>query len=69
MCAPPPLTLRLPPRLETAWKLFTPLLEQLEDTQPELYPYGSLGPSGAAKLAARFGVRWGDLPVPAAPKM
>jgi glucose-6-phosphate 1-dehydrogenase len=28
---------------------------------PELYPYGSRGPLGAHYLAAKYGVRWGDL--------
>jgi len=49
--------------LEAAWKLFTPVLEELEGKQvpPELYPYGSRGPIGAHYLAARYNVRWGDL--------
>ena len=48
--------------LEEAWKLFTPLLETIEDDQmaPELYPYGSRGPIGAHYLASRYDVRWGD---------
>ena len=39
--------------LEEAWKLFTPLLETIEDDQmaPELYPYGSRGPIGAHYLS------------------
>jgi hypothetical protein len=28
---------------------------------PELYPYGSRGPVGAHYLAAKYGMRWGDL--------
>eukprot|EP01024_Parvocaulis_polyphysoides_P006243 TRINITY_DN11630_c0_g2_i1.p1 TRINITY_DN11630_c0_g2~~TRINITY_DN11630_c0_g2_i1.p1 ORF type:complete len:575 (-),score=75.89 TRINITY_DN11630_c0_g2_i1:281-2005(-) len=49
--------------LEAAWKLFTPVLDHLETHQvaPELYPYGSRGPLGAHYLAARHGVKWGDL--------
>lgn len=49
--------------LDEAWKLFTPLLEQLEGqkVQPELYPYGSRGPVGAHYLAAKHNVRWGDM--------
>lgn len=49
--------------LEAAWELYTPLLHELEATAavPELYPYGSRGPLGAHYLAARYGVRWGDL--------
>lgn len=49
--------------LEAAWKLFTPVLKELEDKKvvPELYPYGSRGPIGAHYLAARHNVRWGDL--------
>ena len=49
--------------LEAAWALFTPLLDELDArrVQPELYPYGSRGPVGAHYLAAKYGVRWGDL--------
>jgi glucose-6-phosphate 1-dehydrogenase len=48
--------------LEAAWKLFTPLLDKIEEQKiaPELYPYGSRGPIGAHYLASRFNVRWGD---------
>ena len=49
--------------LEAAWALFTPLLDALDagGVVPEPYPYGSRGPVGAHYLAARYGVRWGDL--------
>jgi len=49
--------------LEAAWALFTPLLDELDarGVVPELYPYGSRGPVGAHYLAAKHGVRWGDL--------
>jgi glucose-6-phosphate 1-dehydrogenase len=49
--------------LDAAWKVFTPVLEALDDCKrkPELYPYGSRGPIGAHYLAAKYGVRWGDL--------
>ncbi|KAI3438309.1 hypothetical protein D9Q98_000743 [Chlorella vulgaris] len=49
--------------LEVAWEKFTPVLKEIEDrgVQPELYPYGSRGPVGAHYLAAKHGVRWGDL--------
>lgn len=49
--------------LEAAWRLFTPVLHEIEDkqVQPELYPYGSRGPVGAHYLAAKYNVRWGDL--------
>ncbi|GIL79478.1 hypothetical protein Vretimale_18361 [Volvox reticuliferus] len=49
--------------LEAAWDLFTPLLHEIESRKvaPELYPYGSRGPVGAHYLAAKYGVRWGDL--------
>lgn len=49
--------------LEVAWEKFTPVLNEIEErgVQPELYPYGSRGPVGAHYLAAKFGVRWGDL--------
>jgi hypothetical protein len=38
-------------------------LQEIEErgVQPELYPYGSRGPVGAHYLAAKHGVRWGDL--------
>jgi len=49
--------------LEAAWGLYTPVLHELEvaGVAPELYPYGSRGPLGAHYLAAKYGVRWGDL--------
>ncbi|KAF5181887.1 Glucose-6-phosphate 1-dehydrogenase [Thalictrum thalictroides] len=49
--------------LDAAWKLFTPVLKELEEKKiaPELYPYGSRGPVGAHYLAAKHNVRWGDL--------
>lgn len=49
--------------LEVAWEKFTPVLKEIEarGVQPELYPYGSRGPVGAHYLAAKYGVRWGDL--------
>ncbi|KAK9829954.1 hypothetical protein WJX72_008851 [[Myrmecia] bisecta] len=49
--------------LEAAWGLFTPILQEIEEKQiaPELYPYGSRGPVGAHYLAAKYGVRWGDI--------
>lgn len=49
--------------LEVAWEKFTPVLKEIEErgVQPELYPYGSRGPVGAHYLAAKHGVRWGDL--------
>jgi glucose-6-phosphate 1-dehydrogenase len=48
--------------LEAAWKLFTPLLKELEEKQvaPELYPYNSRGPIGSHYLAAKYNVRFGD---------
>ena len=38
-------------------------VQEIEDKQinPELYPYGSRGPVGAHYLAAKHGVRWGDI--------
>jgi glucose-6-phosphate 1-dehydrogenase len=49
--------------LEAAWDLFTPILKEIEEKQiqPELYPYGSRGPVGSHYLAAKHGVRWGDI--------
>ena len=50
------------PQLPLAPLLLLPL-QELEErgVQPELYPYGSRGPVGAHYLAAKHGVRWGDL--------
>ncbi|KAJ7564617.1 hypothetical protein O6H91_02G025900 [Diphasiastrum complanatum] len=49
--------------LDAAWSIFTPLLKALEVRRvaPELYPYGSRGPTGAHYLAAKYHVRWGDV--------
>lgn len=49
--------------LVAAWKLFTPVLHEIEAKKvaPETYPYGSRGPVGAHYLAAKYDVRWGDL--------
>ena len=49
--------------LDAAWKIFTPVLQELEEKKisPELYPYGSRGPIGAHYLAAKYNVRWGDM--------
>lgn len=49
--------------LDAAWQIFTPVLDHLDQKKrlPELYPYGSRGPIGAHYLAAKYGVRWGDL--------
>jgi glucose-6-phosphate 1-dehydrogenase len=48
---------------QAAWELFTPVLKEIESQSvaPELYPYGSRGPVGAHYLAAKYGVRWGDI--------
>ncbi|EFJ19385.1 hypothetical protein SELMODRAFT_419253 [Selaginella moellendorffii] len=45
--------------LDAAWKIFTPLLKDLErkKTAPELYPYGSRGPVGAHYLATKHNVK------------
>lgn len=39
------------------------MLKELEEKMiaPEPYPYGSRGPVGAHYLAAKHGIRWGDL--------
>jgi len=45
--------------LEAAWKIFTPILHQLEKEkiQPDLYEFGSRGPASADKLIADYGYR------------
>eukprot|EP00850_Spirogloea_muscicola_P004483 SM000019S05027 [mRNA] locus=s19:524152:528456:- [translate_table: standard] len=49
--------------LDIAWRIFTPLLKELEGNKvaPELYPHGSRGPIGSHYLAAKHNVRWGDM--------
>lgn len=49
--------------LDAAWAIFTPVLKEIEEkkTVPEGYAYGSQGPVGAHRLAARYNVQWGDL--------
>jgi glucose-6-phosphate 1-dehydrogenase len=39
------------------------VLQEIEQKQmaPELYPYNSRGPVGSHYLAAKYGVRWGDM--------
>ncbi|XP_051122671.1 glucose-6-phosphate 1-dehydrogenase, chloroplastic isoform X1 [Andrographis paniculata] len=48
--------------LDAAWKLFTPVLKELDEKKivPEYYPFGSRGPVGAHYLAAKYNVKWGD---------
>jgi len=43
--------------LEAAWKIFTPILHQLEEqkVQPELYEFGSRGPASSDNLAKKYG--------------
>eukprot|EP00798_Chlamydomonas_sp_ICE-L_P003710 gene3710-13777_t len=42
--------------LEQAWKLFTPVLHEIDEKRvpPETYPYGSRGPVGSHYLAAKY---------------
>ncbi|KAF8018396.1 hypothetical protein BT93_H3322 [Corymbia citriodora subsp. variegata] len=49
--------------LDAAWAIFTPVLKEIDEKNivPESYPYGSRGPAGAHRLAARHNVKWGDL--------
>ncbi|KAH3901548.1 glucose-6-phosphate dehydrogenase SCDLUD_003045 [Saccharomycodes ludwigii] len=44
--------------LEVSWALFTPLLNYLENPNgpaPEIYPYGTRGPSGLSKYLSKHG--------------
>ena len=43
--------------LQEAWKIFTPVLHQLDRdrVQPVSYPYGSRGPAGANAFVERWG--------------
>lgn len=46
--------------LAAAWDVFTPLLRELEGRHqvPEFHEFGTPGPAGAERLAARYGVTW-----------
>ena len=48
--------------LQSAWNIFTPVLNYLEksQTKPFLYPFGSVGPEESDKLAKKYGVKWGS---------
>lgn len=49
--------------LDVAWRIFTPALDELEASdgpKPELYEYGSSGPSNSNELAKSFDVRWSN---------
>jgi len=43
--------------LSAAWKIFTPVLHQLENEKikPEIYPFGSRGPASADELLKKYG--------------
>lgn len=43
--------------LEAAWKIFTPILHQIEREKiaPKIYPFGSRGPPESDELASRYG--------------
>jgi glucose-6-phosphate 1-dehydrogenase len=44
--------------LQAAWRIFTPVLHQLEKERiaPILYPFGSRGPPEADQLAYKYGI-------------
>lgn len=48
--------------LDEAWKIFTPVLQDLEREQiePDRYPFGSRGPVEAEYLAAKFKCKWAE---------
>lgn len=49
--------------LEAAWTIFTPALEELEDRSapmPEVYHYGTTGPTGSDVLAEKYDVHWSN---------
>ncbi len=43
--------------LEYSWRIFTPLLDEIERQKidPEPYPYGTRGPASASKFVEKFG--------------
>lgn len=49
--------------LDIAWKIFTPVLHQIENGEapkPEVYTYGGTGPDVGYELAKKYGVQWSD---------
>jgi glucose-6-phosphate 1-dehydrogenase len=48
--------------LRVSWKLFTPILKNLEKNSiiPETYPFGSRGPVESDYLAARYNIKWSE---------
>jgi glucose-6-phosphate 1-dehydrogenase len=48
--------------LRVQWKIFTPILKELEKNHvvPEGYSFGSRGPVAADYIAAKYGVRWSE---------
>lgn len=46
--------------LDAAWKIFTPILHELEEKRikPELYEYGSRGPQSAVDFIRHYGYRY-----------
>ena len=48
--------------LQAAWDIFTPVLQELDrfKVKPDLYLYGSSGPSESDYLAAKYNVKWGS---------
>eukprot|EP00026_Physarum_polycephalum_P006129 Phypoly_transcript_06170.p1 GENE.Phypoly_transcript_06170~~Phypoly_transcript_06170.p1 ORF type:complete len:349 (+),score=46.83 Phypoly_transcript_06170:627-1673(+) len=43
--------------LKEAWRVFTPVLRQLNDISPEIYPFGSRGPENAQQLVQKYGYK------------
>lgn len=48
--------------LDTAWKIFTPILHWIDDDKPkpEPYPYGARGPKDSAAFSAKYGYKRAD---------
>jgi glucose-6-phosphate 1-dehydrogenase len=46
--------------LEFAWRIFTPLLHQIESTKvaPVVYPFGSRGPAGIDNYTSKYGFKY-----------
>lgn len=48
--------------LTEAWRIFTPLLHEIDEakTNPVIYPFGVRSPAGFDEFAARYGITMGD---------
>ncbi|MFO0937703.1 MAG: glucose-6-phosphate dehydrogenase [Gemmataceae bacterium] len=47
--------------IERAWEIMDPILNAIQNVQPDLYPVGSQGPASAEKLMENDGRKWQEI--------